>query len=169
MSGKIFSDKTLDAALERASTDLNVAVEELDYSIVESNLEEGVFSILVEDAQGKKTNFSKNNNRGEIKETIKKQEPVPVDETPVNVEDVKEIIDGFLEKITLEIKASYTEIDDKNLEADLQGEDSKVLSENNMELLNTVEFLINRMVNKKVFDSELPFIKKLKNDNIRRS
>ena len=172
MSEKVFEESNLDSALAKASGELNISVEDLNYRILEADPKAGFISIAVETSKAQddkkssskperkkerrvpKTNRnSRNDSSSEtapVKASPKIEEPAePL--TEENVEAIEKLLTGLKDVFPAQFESKVeANLKESKVNINFTVENEKFYLGNGEDVLASVEFLLNRMINKKI-------------------
>ena len=125
-----FEGKSTEEALENASRELNLPLEELNFDIIEPG-SAGIFGLV----GGKKA---------KIKVTIEKEEE-PVNENGIRI--ARETLEKILELIPVETTVNAEQSDGK-ITLSIEGDKSGLLIGRRGKTLDALQYIVNKIVNK---------------------
>ena len=125
-----FEGKTAEEAIEKASRELNIPVEELDIDIIEPG-SAGIFGLV----GTRKTKVRVNLARTEKKNDIK------------NVETAKKTLENILALLPIETTVHAEQADGK-ISLKIEGDTSGILIGRKGKTLDALQYIVNRVVNK---------------------
>jgi spoIIIJ-associated protein len=127
-----FEGKTTDEAIENASKELNVAIDEMDIEIIEPE-SAGIFGLV----GGRKAKIKVSITKGDTEE-----------ETEDGLEIAKEALESILELIPMDGTIVKGERSDGTINLYIEGDKSGLLIGRKGSTLDALQFVVNKIVNK---------------------
>ena len=133
MEYQLFTGKNIEDAVTKASVSLGVTSDKIEYEVVEKG-SNGILGIGSKPAK--------------INARVKEEEVLTA-ESPENVENVvKEFLSKVFDAMNLKVKINVT-VDEESVDIDLVGDDMGVLIGKRGQTLDSLQYLVSLVVNKK--------------------
>ncbi len=127
-----FEGKTAEEAIEKASRELNIPVEELDIDIIEPG-SAGIFGLVGTRKTKVRVNLTRTEKNNDMKD--------------VDVETAKETLKNILSLLPIETTV-HTEQSDGKISLKIEGDTSGILIGRKGKTLDALQYIVNRVVNK---------------------
>jgi len=140
MNEGIFEGKTLDEALLKASQEMGVNISDMEYEILEQD--SGLFGFFKKNV---KVRVTVKEGAGTV--VYRNGQKVSLRSEETKIEAAKRLLSGIMERMGIKAELSATE-DEDIIKINIQTEESDLIIGREGDVLNALQFIVNKVVNK---------------------